>query len=62
VATNITVALLRYAETLIRADRWDEAGVMLAKAEEFDSRILAGGAHAGYMDSLRLRIDYHTVQ
>jgi tetratricopeptide (TPR) repeat protein len=62
VATNITGAMLRYAESLVKADRWEEAETILARAEDFDSRILAGGTHAGYMDSLRLRIDYHTVQ
>ena len=62
VASNITVAMLRYAESLVEADRWADAETILAKAEDFDSRILARGAHAGYMDSLRLRIDYHTVQ
>ncbi len=62
VATNITVAMLRYTDSLVDADRWAEAETALAKAEDFDSRILAGGAHKGYMDSLRLRIDYHTVQ
>jgi tetratricopeptide (TPR) repeat protein len=62
VAGNITAAMLRYAESLVEADRWVEAETILAKAEDFDSRILAGGAHAGSMDSLRLRIDYHTIQ
>lgn len=62
VATNITIAMLRYTESLVDDDRWAEAETVLAKAEDFDSRILAGGAHAGYMDSLRLRVDYHTVQ
>ncbi len=62
VATNITIAMLRYADLLVDADRWAEAGSVLAKAEDFDSRILAGGAHTEYMDSLRLRVDYHTVQ
>jgi tetratricopeptide (TPR) repeat protein len=62
IATNITAAMLRYADALLDAGRWDDAETVLARAEEFDSRILAGGAHATYMDSLRLRIDYHTVQ
>jgi tetratricopeptide (TPR) repeat protein len=62
VATNVTIAMLRYTESLVDADRWAEAQTVLAKAEDFDSRILAGGAHTGYMDSLRLRVDYHTVQ
>jgi len=62
VAGNITAAMLRYTESLVEADRWAEAETILAKAEDFDSRILAGGAHGGRMDSLRLRIDYHTVQ
>jgi hypothetical protein len=62
VATNVTVAMLRYTETLVDADRWEEAEAVLAMAEDFDTRILAGGAHAGYMDSLRLRVDYHTVR
>lgn len=62
VATNITIAMLRYTESLVDADRWVEAETVLAKAEDFDSRILAGGAHAGHMDSLRLRVDYHAVQ
>ena len=48
IAANITAAM--------------EADTVLARAEEFDSRILAGGEHAAHMDSLRLRIDYHTVQ
>jgi tetratricopeptide (TPR) repeat protein len=62
IASNITAAMLRYTDSLLAADRWDEAGTILARAEEFDSRILAGGEHASYMDSLRLRIEYHTVQ
>jgi hypothetical protein len=62
VATNITIAMLRYVDLLVDAHRWAEAETVLAKAEDFDSRILAGGAHADYMDSLRLRVDYHTVQ
>jgi tetratricopeptide (TPR) repeat protein len=62
VAANITMAMLLYTESLVDADRWAEAGDVLAKAESFDSRILAGGTYAGYMDSLRLKIDYHTVQ
>jgi tetratricopeptide (TPR) repeat protein len=61
-ATNITIAMLRYTESLVDDDRWAEAETILAEAEDFDSRILAGGAHTGYMDSLRLRVDYHTVQ
>jgi tetratricopeptide (TPR) repeat protein len=61
-ASNITAAMLRYTESLVDADRWDEAKTTLAMAEDFDSRILAGGAFAGYMDSLRLRVDYHNVQ
>lgn len=62
IATNITLAMLRYTDSLLDADRWDEAETVLARAEEFDSRILAGGAHETHMDSLRLRIEYHTVQ
>jgi tetratricopeptide (TPR) repeat protein len=62
IAANITAAMLRYADSLLDADRWDEAEIILANAEEFDSHILAGGVHAAHMDSLRLRIDYHTVQ
>jgi len=62
VAENVTVAMLNYTESLVDDDRWTEAGTVLARAEEFDSRILAGGTHSDRMDSLRLRIDYHTVE
>lgn len=61
VASNVTVAMLEYTESLVEDDRWTEARTVLARAEEFDSRILASGTHASRMDSLRLRIDYHRV-
>jgi tetratricopeptide (TPR) repeat protein len=61
VATNVTMAMLRYADSMAGAGRWEEAQTALAKAEEFDSRILAHGAFATYMDSLKLRVEYHAV-
>jgi tetratricopeptide (TPR) repeat protein len=61
VATNVTAAMLRYAETLVDAGRWEEAESALSRAEDFDSRILARGACAARMDSLRTRIEYHPI-
>jgi tetratricopeptide (TPR) repeat protein len=61
-ATNVTSAMLRYAHALADEDRWDEAGMMLAQAEEFDSKILAGGAYAEHMQALRDTIELNTPQ
>jgi hypothetical protein len=61
-ATNVTSAMLRYAYALADEGRWDEAGEMLAQAEEFDSKILAGGCCAEHMQALRDTIDMNTPQ
>ncbi len=58
-ATNVTSAMLKYAYALAEEDRWEEAGTMLAQAEEFDSKILAGGACTEHMQSLRDTIEMH---
>ena len=47
---------------LVEEDRWEEAGTMLAQAEEFDSKILAGGAYTEHMQSLRDTIEMHNPQ
>jgi tetratricopeptide (TPR) repeat protein len=60
IATNVTGAMLTYVDLLTRNDRWTEANLALAQAEDFDSRILAGGAHDAYMDSIKLRVEYHS--
>ena len=59
IATNVTVAMLRYAGELADEERWDDAAQALAGAREFDSRILAGGQFIEHMDSLSTVITEH---
>jgi tetratricopeptide (TPR) repeat protein len=61
-ATNVTSAMLKYAHALGEEDRWEEAQTVLAQAEEFDSKILAGGACNEHMRSLRDTIEMHNPQ
>jgi hypothetical protein len=59
IATNVTVAMLRYAGDLAGEGRWEEAGRALTGAREFDSHIMAGGQFAEHMDSLSAVIAEH---
>jgi tetratricopeptide (TPR) repeat protein len=52
-AQNVTAAMLRYVELLMRAGRLEEARQALAEAERFDEGIAAGGAFESKFDSLR---------
>jgi hypothetical protein len=61
-ATNVTSAMLKYAYALAEEGRWTEAETMLVQAEEFDSKILAGGCCAEPMQALRDTIDLNTPQ
>jgi hypothetical protein len=61
-ATNVTSAMLKYAYALAEEERWEESAMMLAQAEEFDSKILAGGAYAEPMQALRDTIELNTPQ
>jgi hypothetical protein len=61
-ATNVTSAMLKYAYALAEEERWEEAEAMLVQAEEFDSKILAGGCCAEPMQALRDTIDLNTPQ
>lgn len=61
-ATNVTSAMLKYAYALAEEERWEEARTMLAQAEEFDSKILAGGCCAEPMQALRDTIKLNTPQ
>jgi tetratricopeptide (TPR) repeat protein len=62
IATNITAVMLRYATALADTERWTEAADVLAKAEAYDSSILAAGQFTAEMDSLRLRLTEHAGQ
>lgn len=53
VAQNVTAAMLRYVELLLLEGSLDEAMEALAEAENFDSKIRAGGAYEAKFDSLR---------
>ncbi len=61
-ATNVTSAMLKYAYALAEENRWEEAETVLAQAEEFDSKILAGGACSEHMRSLRDTIEMQNPQ
>jgi hypothetical protein len=61
-ATNVTSAMLRYADALARDRQWNEAARVLAEAEEFDSKILAGGAYSDHMEKLHQQIDIDSPQ
>jgi tetratricopeptide (TPR) repeat protein len=61
-ATNVTSAMLRYASALADEDRWEDASAMLAQAEEFDSKIIAGGEFGDQMRALRGKIDINISQ
>ncbi len=52
-AQNVTAAMLRYVDLLVRDGRVEEAMDALDAAEYFDSRISAGGAFKAKFDSLR---------
>jgi tetratricopeptide (TPR) repeat protein len=53
IAQNVTAAMLRYVDLLVREGRLDEAMDALVRAEYFDSRISAGGAFEAGFDSRR---------
>ena len=53
IAQNVTAAMLRYVDLLVREGRLDEAMDALERAEYFDSRISAGGAFEARFDSRR---------
>jgi tetratricopeptide (TPR) repeat protein len=61
-ATNVTSAMLRYAGALAKGGRWEEAATALDYAEDFDSRILAGGEFAEHIGALRHQIDTSNPQ
>ncbi len=61
-ATNVTSAMLKYAYALAEESRWEEAETVLAQAEEFDTKILAGGAYSEHMRSLRDTIETRKPQ
>jgi hypothetical protein len=61
-ATNVTSAMLKYAQALAEEERWEEASAVLAQAEDFDSRILAGGCCSQHMQSLRDTIELNMPQ
>ena len=54
--------MLKYGFALAEEDRWEEAETMLVQAEEFDSKILAGGCCAEPMQALRDTIEMHNPQ
>lgn len=52
-ARNITAAMLRHVDLLVREGRLEEAMDVLSEAERFDSGISAGGSFDARFDSLR---------
>ena len=60
--TNITAAMLRHADLLARDENWQEAATVLARAEAFDSRLVASGHFGDHMDSLDAVIRAHLSQ
>jgi tetratricopeptide (TPR) repeat protein len=59
VGTNVTAAMLRHAGLLAEEGSWQEAATVLARAEAFDSRLMASGHFRDHMDSLEAVIQEH---
>ena len=60
IARNVTAVMLRYVPLLVQEGRLDDARQALDAAEQFDSKIKAGGAYEDAFTSLRRTIDAGT--